>query len=280
MPKLPSNIFTAFAPAPAAAVAAPSRHETAGAAPEPLLKLSLAEHLLLPVAIFVISLLTIDFSRHSNLVATIWPANAIMLAALLRHVRSPGNYISIVVGGSAAAAFASFAAGNNAALSATLMFANIAEAITAFALLAIFHIDASNLTSFRGILSFIVIAGGLSPVASTLISAIAFSSDYGLPWLGIWRNWYPGHALGMIIVAPFLISVTSGEWQRLRIKERLPEAAAVLVVFRRRQPVRDLLPARDFCNRSGNIAMPRCGSASSAPRWRHSWSPSSPPPSW
>jgi signal transduction histidine kinase len=231
MPRLASTIFAAFAPAPAAAVTAPSRRDAAAAAPEPLLKLSLAEHLLLPVAIFVISLLTIDLSRHSNLIATIWPANAIIVAALLRHVRSPGNYISVVVGGSAAAAFASFMAGNNVALSATFLLANIAEAITALALLAIFRINASSLTSFRGILSFIAIAGGLSPVASTLISSITFSSEYGLPWLGIWRNWYPGHALGTIIVTPFLISVTSRDWQRLRIKERLPEAAAVLLSF-------------------------------------------------
>ena len=49
-------------------------------------------HVLLPVAIFVISLLTIEFSRHSNLIATIWPSNAIILAALLRYARSPINY--------------------------------------------------------------------------------------------------------------------------------------------------------------------------------------------
>jgi signal transduction histidine kinase len=231
MSRLASNIFAAFAPAQATAVTAPSRLDAAGAAPDPLLKLSLAEHLLLPVAIFVISLLTIDLSRHSNLIATIWPANAIILAALLRYVRSPSNYISVVVGGSAAAACASFVAGNNAALSATFLFANIAEAITTLALLAIFHINASSLTSFRGILSFIAIAGALSPVASTLISSIAFSWEYGLPWLGIWRNWYPGHALGMIIVTPFLVCVTSRDWERLRIKERFPEAAVVLLSF-------------------------------------------------
>jgi signal transduction histidine kinase len=231
MPKLASNIFAAFAPAQATAVTTPSRHEAAGAAPEPSLKLSLAEHLLLPVAVFVISLLTIDFSRHSNLIATIWPINAIMVAALLRHVRSPGNYISVVAGGSAAAAFASVLAGNSAALSATFMIANVVEVTIALALLAIFQINSSSIRSFRGILSFILIAGGVSPIASTLISAIAYGAEYGFPWLGIWRNWYPGHALGMIIVTPFLISVTSGDWQRLRIKERLPEATAVLLSF-------------------------------------------------
>ncbi len=38
---------------------------------------------------------------------------------------------------------------------------------------------------------------------------MAFGAAHGVPWLVVWRNWYAGHALGMIIVAPFLISVTS-----------------------------------------------------------------------
>jgi hypothetical protein len=110
-----------------------------------LLNFSSAERLLLPVVIFVTSVLTINFSRHSNLIATIWPANAIMLAALLRYARSPANYASIVGGGSAAAALAGLLAGNSLALSATLLLANLVEVVIAFALLAIFKITASTL---------------------------------------------------------------------------------------------------------------------------------------
>ncbi len=51
------------------------------------------------------------------------------------------------------------------------------------------------------------------------------------PWLEVWRNWYPGHALGMIIVVPFLISATSRECQALRIKDRIPEAVGVFALF-------------------------------------------------
>ena len=47
--------------------------------------LSLAGHLLLPVAIFAVTLLTLDFLLSANFAATIWPANAIVLVALLRH---------------------------------------------------------------------------------------------------------------------------------------------------------------------------------------------------
>ena len=195
------------------------------------MNLSLAERLLLPIAIFVISVLTIDFSHLSNFVGTLWPSNAIILVALLRHIRSLSNYASIFVGGAAAIALAALVAGSSPVLSMILAAADMVEIATALALISIFRIGASNLTSFRNLLIFIVIAGGVAPIASATMSAVAFGSAHGIPWLDVWRNRYPAHALGMIIVAPLLISVTSSEWQALRIKQRLPEAAVILGLF-------------------------------------------------
>src|SRR5271170_1610604 len=117
MSRLASNIFAVFAPAQTSAVNAPSRHEVTAAAPESLLELSLAEHLLLPVAIFVISLLTIDLSHLSNFIGTLWPSNAIILAALLRHTRSLSSYASIFAGGAAAIALAVLVTGSSSMLS-------------------------------------------------------------------------------------------------------------------------------------------------------------------
>jgi signal transduction histidine kinase len=231
MSRLASNILAVFAPAQTSAVNAPSRHEVTAAAPEPLLDLSLAEHLLLPVAIFVISLLAIDLSHLANFIRTLWPSNAIILVALLRHIRSLGNYASIFAGGAVAIALAALVTGSSPMLSMILAGADLVEIATALALLSIFQIGASNLTSFRNLLIFIVIAGGVAPIAGATIGAVAFGSAHGIPWLDVWRNRYPAHALGMIIVAPLLISVTSSEWQALRIKQRLPEAAAILGLF-------------------------------------------------
>ncbi len=47
----------------------------------------------------------------------------------------------------------------------------------------------------------------------------------------VWRTWYPGHALGMIIVAPFLVSITSTEWETRRIRQQLGEAAGILALI-------------------------------------------------
>src|ERR1700683_999794 len=63
---------------------------------EPPLELSLAGHLMLPVAIFVVTVLTVDFSHISHFINTLWPVNAIILVALLRYERNLRNYSSIL----------------------------------------------------------------------------------------------------------------------------------------------------------------------------------------
>src|ERR1700722_20351324 len=79
--------------------------------------LSLAGHVVLPVAIFVVTLLTLDFLLGANFVATIWPVNAIVLVALLRYTRDLRNYGSIIIGGTCAIALGNFVIGNSAASS-------------------------------------------------------------------------------------------------------------------------------------------------------------------
>ncbi len=154
-----------------------------------------------------------------------------MVAVLLCHARSLTNYASIIISGSVATAVASLLAGNDLALCGTLTIANCVEIVIAQAVLAAFKISPANLTSFNGVLSFIAIAGGVAPIGSTLISGSALGTAHGVTWAAVWRNWYPGHALGMIILVPFLASVMSKEWQALRIKERLSEAAAIFGFF-------------------------------------------------
>jgi signal transduction histidine kinase len=216
------------------ALLAPDRRsaETAGAAlRKPLAELSYAGIVLLLPALFLISLLTIEFARRSYLIATVWPSNAIVLVVLLHHVRRPIAYAAILAGGPAALALACLVIGNSVTLCVILFIANFIEISVALALLALFQVGASNLTSFRNLLLFVFIAGGVAPIASTAISAVGLGSAYGDPWLAVARGWYSGHALGMIIVAPFLISVTSSQWHAARLRERLSEATALIALF-------------------------------------------------
>jgi signal transduction histidine kinase len=138
---------------------------------------------------------------------------------------------SILIGSAVAMNFAGVVGGDGFSLSLILTVANTAEIVTAFALLSLFRIDASNLSSFRSLLLFIALAGCVAPIASTAVCTWAFSDTAGIPWPRMWRNWYAGHALGMIIVAPFLFSITSSVRVQQRVEERLPEIALVIALL-------------------------------------------------
>ena len=193
--------------------------------------LSLAGHLVLPVAIFAVTLLTLDFLLGANFVATIWPVNAIVLVALLRHARNLRNYGSIVIGGICAIALANVAVGNSVAPSAIFGVANMFEAVVTLAFLSVLRINAANLTSFKNLLIFIVIAGVVAPAGSNAVNAMVIGAAHGIPWRTIWLQAYPAHALGLIVVTPFLISVTSREWHDLRVRQRPAEAVAIFAFF-------------------------------------------------
>ena len=193
--------------------------------------LTFAGLVLLPVTIFVVTLLTIDFLLGANYVATIWPANAIVLVALLRHSRNLRNYGSIIVGSACAIALANAAVGNSAASSAIFGVANIFEVAVTLAFLSVLHINAANLTSFKNLLIFMAIAGVVAPAGSNAVNAMVIGAAHGIPWRTIWLQAYPAHALGMVVVAPFLISITSRAWHELRVRQRLAEAATIFAFF-------------------------------------------------
>ncbi len=197
---------------------------------EPLPDLSVTGLFLLPIAIFVITLLTIKFSQYSNVIATIWPTSAVVLVALLRHKRNLRNLAAIFAGSGCALVLASMAAGNGWAASAVIGAADIFEIAVTFAFLSVCGIDASNLTGFMNLLIFIFIGAFISPLGCDAVTAMAIGAARGIPWRMVWLHTYPAHALGMICVAPFLISVTSKDWQRLRRKRRHVEAATVFLI--------------------------------------------------
>ncbi|HEX4408546.1 MAG TPA: MASE1 domain-containing protein [Xanthobacteraceae bacterium] len=237
MPSLTSKLFTDLAAPPTFGMAGTgdilTAHRLANAGNlrrEPL-KMTLAWHLLLPVAVFSLSLLEISIAHHANYAGVFWPSSAIVLIALMRHERNFLNVASIIVGGAAAMELAGIVGGDKLPLSIVLTVANTAEVVVAFLLLTLFRIDASNLSSFRNLLLFIAVAGGIAPIASTAICSLALNGAAGIPWQRMWRNWYAGHALGMIIVAPFLFSITSQTPEQQRVKERLPEIALVVALI-------------------------------------------------
>ncbi len=133
-----SNIFAATAFQRAAADAAPASSPTRqGAAAAALSDRQTLPHLVLfglllvPVAVFLVAVPTIAFSHSSMYIATLWPANAVILVALLRRAGNRRDYGFLLLSGAFAIGLANIAGGNGALPSTILAFANIAEVAAA-----------------------------------------------------------------------------------------------------------------------------------------------------
>ena len=187
--------------------------------------------LALTIILFAISWLSIALTRNWMSVATLWPVNAIILAVLLRSTVSAGRCVSVLLGGAVAIGLANVAVGNGAGLSTALALANILEVVIAWALLVKLQTDTADLARLRNLIVFIIVAAGFAPAVSAMAGAAAVAAANAVPWIPIWANWYASDALGMIIVAPFLLGLRAMDWRALRVGERLGEAASVLAVL-------------------------------------------------
>src|SRR6202451_3328624 len=200
------------------------------AAQAPLADLSLAGLALLAAAVFPVTFIAIEISHASNFVVTFWPTNAIVLVALLRHVPSLRNYGAILVAGACAIVLASVAAGNGLKFSAILTAMNIIEVTVTWTLLSLLKIGAANLTSFKNLLKFILVAAVAVPMGTDAVGAMVIGSEHAIPWRAVWLHSYPAHALGIMVVAPFLTSVMSPERQSMRLRRRAREVVAILTI--------------------------------------------------
>lgn len=185
---------------------------------------------LLPVALFAITLAAIEFSHHSNFVLTLWPSNAIVLAALLLYVPDLRNYGSIIAGSAVAMVLATVASGAGLTTAALLTALNIGEVAVTWALLSAFRIGAANLMTFKNALKFIVLAGMIAPLGINAFTAMTIGSTHDIPWRAVWLHSYPAHALGVLVVTPFLISIMSPDWHALQMGRRAREMATIFAL--------------------------------------------------
>jgi signal transduction histidine kinase len=188
--------------------------------------------LLLMAAVFAASVASIEFTRSAGSIAALWPANAIVLAALLRSNRSSTSGRSLTfLGALAGIMLANLAAGDDVLLSTALAAANIAEIGTAVWLVRRFDGNVIDIRRPRSMFLFVLLAGGVAPLVSATIGATTVHAAHATSWSSIWLVWYAADALGIIIVAPFALTLNAGQWRALHMEKRIFEALGILVLI-------------------------------------------------
>ncbi|GGC04871.1 hypothetical protein GCM10011494_24260 [Novosphingobium endophyticum] len=152
--------------------------------------------------------LTSDGRNH----ATMWPADAIILALLLKHPKQHWPYI-LLAGW----------CGNLAANTLTrgwmpglIFYGGINMAQTWLAAWLISRIDKSEsvLANAGSTFRFILCAGLVAPVFGATLGSLATEGNYGEAFISSFVRWYLSNALGFLILAPFMQAVLDGSYGR------------------------------------------------------------------
>ena len=158
----------------------------------------------LGVALLVI--VAISTARTAGMVAALWAANGLAVAVWLRSGRGLGY--DLCFGGLIAFGILTgqFLAGNPRLLSAAFTVANMTEIVLAVVLARRFA-PTLNLASVSGACRFILSTAVVAPAVAGLFAATCLWLVRGAPFLESFETWWFGHALGLAVIAPFVLSL-------------------------------------------------------------------------
>ena len=140
-----------------------------------------------------------------------------------------------------------------------------------------------DVSRFRHAFALVILAGLIATGFAALIGAYQVTAvEPDLDFLSAWQVWWFGSALGVMVIAPVILSWASRPAGTALAKERLPEAlvlgtaivlAGVLVLDGPPRPFRSILDfpfvtfpllfGPRFASMSGSCPRPRCSSRSS-----------------
>ena len=167
----------------------------------------------LGAAFFAIAFLSLTFTKEAGSVAAVWPANALLLVALLKAPRGGrGTRIAAAWLGNVAAAMAT---GNHLALFVFLASMNTIEVLVCFLTIVRFAGKAVDLTQPRQLVIFGLAAFLTGPLLSGLAAAGYLHATTPAPFLETLAVWWPAHALGLLIFSPALLILADGSGRRL-----------------------------------------------------------------
>jgi diguanylate cyclase (GGDEF)-like protein len=170
----------------------------------------------------------LSFVLQPEGVASIWPVSGLALATLLL-VRDKDRY-KYLVAILATNFLANFTGGNTALVSLGFALANIAEAALGwwtFYRIAGAPDGFSNIKEVWGLAAAALLANGLTALLGAAVPHFAF----GAPYWSTWELWWIADGMGMMLIAPLLLSWATREMTIAPIANvpRLIEATAIIL---------------------------------------------------
>lgn len=183
------------------------------------------------IGYFLLAATTISLTSDGRNHATVWPADAVILALLLNAPRR--HWPAILMAGWL---------GNLAANGVTrgwMVGLVLYGAINMGQVLLAAHCIrrggrvANLLADMRTVGRFVLWAGLIAPVAGATIGSLVSLFNYGEPFGPSFLRWFASNALGLLVFTPFLKALFDGSYSRCfaaRTKAQIAEAAALLLI--------------------------------------------------
>ncbi|WP_235037667.1 MULTISPECIES: diguanylate cyclase [unclassified Novosphingobium] len=180
---------------------------------------------------FVSASAALQLTRFDGGVATVWLAGAVLFAKLSATPRR--RWTGITLACVPAGLLASFLFGLQGVVAVPLPLVCIAEGYAAAWLMKRLFPRFGRFQSVPEVACFLAVAGVLVPACSALMGALCALVARGIPYGAAWRDWYAGHALGLVAFAPPLLLTLRGQarqWLASAGQSRLWEAFGLLVL--------------------------------------------------
>lgn len=153
---------------------------------------------------------TIHLTSDGQDIATIWPANAILLALLLADARP--RWFSVLSAGMVGNVVANVVTRGTVAAPILFSVANLLEVVIAAKLIGASRVKDGLLGSPGATVRFVVASGVIAPCVSGLLGASTALLVFGEPFGQSFAVWVLSDGLGLVVFTPVLLATFRGEF--------------------------------------------------------------------
>ncbi|HEY1836865.1 MAG TPA: ATP-binding protein [Rhizomicrobium sp.] len=169
----------------------------------------------------------IELTNLTGRISDVWLANSLVMAILLKFPRHA--WWKVLLAAAMGNIAADLLAGDTLFGTAVFSFANLVEVLAVAWPLRSWGLDA-EFSRPHSLLIFYPLAGA-APIVSAAIAATYFHDGFGMAFLQSARSWYSADALGLVIVAPMLLTVRASAFARMFSRRQIGGTALLLAVL-------------------------------------------------
>lgn len=155
---------------------------------------------------------TIHFTSNGRNHASMWPADALILALLLKNQRR--YWPAIVIAGWAGNLIANMVTRGWTPGLIGYGAINMAQTCLAAWLICRSGKVGNLLADIPGTARFVLHAGFIAPACGAIVGSALTALNYGEPMGPSFMRWYVSNALGLMVVTPFLMAILNGSYVR------------------------------------------------------------------